>query len=593
MEEINRSSLDLFGKILHQIRIRLVKVKEMNSGEEKRVESSGKPNNSQQITTQGCVLPEGNQEPTLKKENDQSDVATLVTAAYDSDTDIEGFTNENETVKTEDEADTEDEELQHAGGSISAEELKLEEKPEVGSINGNVGSGHRIARSALRGSGRHKCTFCNKRFKSAYYVNVHIQNHLNKKEFKCTQCEKAFNTRNLLQTHLKVHLGVKKHECKICGKKFLRMWNVRRHAVVHNATRKFQCKKCDRWFKSQGTLIIHEKWHHSEATVDKKLACDTCGKTFSRHGNLIRHVAIHLNKKEFQCTVCEKRFNIKDSLRIHMKSHDAANGIPTKKHTCEICGRKFNRKDILTRHTASCLNIRAIKCPICGAGFNSNTAVKSHLLVHDEGKNYTCEICGRAFKRRGGLRDHVKTHLNEKSHKCKICGKGFNTSSAMAMHARMHVETKDYSCEICGKVYKWKHALRDHKVTHSEEKRYQCTECNKSFHTGAKLTSHKAYCSTGMECPVCHEAIIGGKRQLQIHMKIHPFTCEICGKVFTRKELLKRHNEIHLNERKYVCELCDKAYNTKSQLCTHKNRVHKIGSGGAPITSSQEVLYRL
>ena len=590
MEEMqNRSSSDLFCKVLHQIRIRLVKGKEMK--EEKRVESPRKLNSSKEISSVECIRPERIQEPTLKRENDQPDVVAQVTASYDSDTDIEDFTNATETVKTEHEANTGSEEVNHTGKFIIVGELKREENQEAASSNENIRSRYRNARSGLLGSGRHKCTFCNKRFKSAYYVNVHMQNHLNKKEFKCTQCEKAFNTNGLLKTHLKIHLGIKKHECENCGKKFLRMWDLRRHAVVHSSSREFKCAKCDKWFKSRDVLIIHEKWHHSKAFADKKFACETCGKSFRRPGDLTRHVAIHLDKREFMCSICEKTFNLRDSLRMHMKIHSDV--IPVKRHTCVNCGRKFTRKDILTRHTASCLNFRAIKCQICDARFNSDSALRSHMTVHDEAMNYTCEFCGRAFKRRGGLRDHVKTHLNEKTHKCKICGKGFNTSSAMSLHVKMHSDAKNYSCEICGKAYKWKHALRDHRKTHSEEKRHQCTVCHKSFHTGAKLTSHKAYCSTGMECPVCHESIIGGKRELQKHMKIHPFTCEVCGKIFNRKELLKRHNEIHLNERKYICELCDKAYNTRSQLCTHKHRVHKMGSGGASISSSQEVLYRL
>ena len=513
----------------------------------------------------------------------------VTTGFFDSDTDIEDFANEIETVKSENEDDAKAglEERPHAGNIINTDELKREADPDW-SPDRNPGSVRRIKRSVSRGSGRHKCTFCSKRFKSAYYLNIHLQMHLNKKEFKCTQCEKAFNTRGLLCAHSRIH-GDKKHECERCGKKFLRIWNLKQHAVVHTTTRVCQCAKCNRWFKSQGSLILHEKWHHSK--VSGRFACDTCGKTFRRPGDLTRHVAIHLNKREHKCTICEKTFNLKESLKAHMRIHSDDHHI--NRHTCEICGRKYNRKDILNRHIASCLNIRAVKCPICGAGFNSEMALRSHLIVHDEGKNYTCEICGRAFKRRGGLRDHVKTHMNEKTHKCKICGRGFNTSSSMSMHLKMHKDTKDYSCEICGKVYKWKHALRDHKLTHSEERRHKCTVCDKSFHTGAKLTSHKAYCSTGMECPVCHEAIIGGKRQLQKHMKIHPYPCKVCGKEFSRKDLLRRHTEIHQNERKYLCELCDKAYNTRSQLCTHRNRVHKIGSGGVPIASSQEVLNRL
>ena len=66
-------------------------------------------------------------------------------------------------------------------------------------------------------------------------------------------------------------------------------------------------------------------------------------------------------------------------------------------------------------------------------------------------------------------------------------------------------------------------------------------------------------------------------------MKMHPleFPCELCGKVFKRKDIMKRHMEIHLNERKYQCAICNKAFNTSSQLGTHKNKVHKISASGS------------
>ena len=78
MGESNRNSLELFGKILHQIKIRLVKAKETDSREEKRTDSPRKPHQygSEENSTQPYVLLERIQGPTLKIENYQSDVVS-------------------------------------------------------------------------------------------------------------------------------------------------------------------------------------------------------------------------------------------------------------------------------------------------------------------------------------------------------------------------------------------------------------------------------------------------------------------------------------------------------------------------------------
>ncbi|OBA26455.1 hypothetical protein HANVADRAFT_53065 [Hanseniaspora valbyensis NRRL Y-1626] len=49
--------------------------------------------------------------------------------------------------------------------------------------------------------------------------------------------------------------------------------------------------------------------------------CDTCGKQFVRPSSLCIHVLIHSGEKPFQCTFCQKRFNVLSNLRRHEKLH--------------------------------------------------------------------------------------------------------------------------------------------------------------------------------------------------------------------------------------------------------------------------------
>ena len=65
---------------------------------------------------------------------------------------------------------------------------------------------------------------------------------------------------------------------------------------------------------------------------------------------LSKHMAsVHDGKKPFNCSICDHKFSIKQSLTKHIASvHEGK-----KPYNCSICNQKFSSKQSLTRHIGS------------------------------------------------------------------------------------------------------------------------------------------------------------------------------------------------------------------------------------------------
>ena len=110
---------------------------------------------------------------------------------------------------------------------------------------------------------------------------------------------------------------------------------------------------------------------NSKAENDQKdpVQCPTCQKTFTRKYHLERHL-VHtscnpgtIERQEFSCEVCKKKFSRIDNLRMHLRAH---------------LGQKSRSRDF--------------QCPYCEKSFYGSSLLNIHVRTHTRKFNYKISV---------------------------------------------------------------------------------------------------------------------------------------------------------------------------------------------------------
>ena len=72
-------------------------------------------------------------------------------------------------------------------------------------------------------------------------VCISVYTCLTAGDYKCTICDKKFKSEYYLKSHAIIHTGEKPFSCEICGMKFNRKDKVKRHMYTHESVKKFVC----------------------------------------------------------------------------------------------------------------------------------------------------------------------------------------------------------------------------------------------------------------------------------------------------------------------------------------------------------------
>lgn len=117
----------------------------------------------------------------------------------------------------------------------------------------------------VKGTDGFDCALCNKSFKTAKHHAEHQAVHLSTVKSTCRVCSKEFSGADVIEAHMKTHmkgqsLEAEAHKCSVCEKVFKSENSLGNHMQGH-LSRAHRCPMCNKAFINKTTLSIHLKTH--------------------------------------------------------------------------------------------------------------------------------------------------------------------------------------------------------------------------------------------------------------------------------------------------------------------------------------------
>lgn len=359
---------------------------------------------------------------------------------------------------------------------------------------------------------------------------------------------------------------------------FTKSDHLKRHLLIHEKS--VNCEYCDESFVTRSDYKMHMKEEHEMETATNEsdkvpkiqksrpnylnATCKICDKKFQRISTLRAHLNQHLMSSSFDDADIKNKIFLFNPLEINLeKASNQDLHLYVKNKLNETECEKFYQ--IMTRDGNELLLS------------DSETEDESEMCQHPDDrieltleqeaisdKNFTCSRCTSTFKRSKDSLNHMMIdHIHELEEfldKCMYCNKSFPNSYTLQKHLKSQCENKakKLSCNTCNVKFMWldsmaKHIEHDHPGT-EKIKLYTCELCGKAFSRSEHLERHR-------------------KTHNPSEKK---FECTVCQKKFNRKDNLRSHMKIHKDNRddedKHLCIYCGRAFSNSSNLIVHMRR---------------------
>jgi hypothetical protein len=305
-----------------------------------------------------------------------------------------------------------------------------------------------------------------------------------------------------------------------------------------------------------------------------------------------------MNKKQFKCDQCTKRFWSKETLELHGKMvHSDApsqdqDQLRTETYEDSFMGEKDDEDE----------SANNFPCLFCDRQYGQQSLLHRHMkVVHPD------QAVKRAESESTSLPEKVK---RTKQFVCSFanCRKKFYRLKNLEFHqsdihlASKEPETnKDYlevKTEVNGDDLEESFLLSDEEWDLEEEqdnsregeKKFKCDKCDSSYSWKHHLSRHQKHFHQNFD----PERSRSQDNEHQLDRQT--FACDLCERTYSWKQDLKRHQkkshpEFYLDQDElqrsqdslnrgcsYTCTICNKIYRWKHHLKRHLQRTHAMES---------------
>lgn len=373
----------------------------------------------------------------------------------------------------------------------------------------------------------------------------------------------------------------------------------------------FHCSECDKSFNGHIAYYNHQRWHDNHTDDGaRRFACEECGKTFisltfyDRHQRMAHsdeapsksflHQVCQIQKKSFECPECGLKFSRASALQSHQLHHTdvfreteyklqmGSSAIP--QHNIvgptETEKKQMEHKIVFSPNSVS-EDLHSNDTDEEGASYEPGD-FNVHVISPSESEEEPIQdlnpdlelLCesdqddsGPLFSSYGTV---SKPGMDLKIVKLDL-GLADEQCASVAHETEQDSTEERFDCPDCYRWFSSASSLRVHRMWHDIRTRRQRTQgqsvavyiCDACGH---ETSSHSAHCSHMQEHDNANADENVNKKDETEKKK---FTCDDCGKCFSRLSALVAHQLHHPKRKRYQCPDCMLSYSHAATLFNH------------------------